>query len=110
MPKAPAARHAAPVPVPPSAGALAQPVWLLAQPQPLREVQMRPVVEGHPVHLLAGPERVESGWWDAELAERDYFIAQTRSGALVWLYRSRLPTGREAGAAAGLWFLHGRFG
>ncbi len=123
----------------PTASALAQPVWLLAQPQALREDQSRPLIDGRPLHLLAGPERLESGWWDGELAERDYFIAQTREGALVWLYRSRLPVGgdgrggdtsngtsdgrgdgkgdgsqgRSQGRNEGCgtaWFLHGRFG
>jgi protein ImuB len=57
--------------------------------------------------LLAGPERIETGWWDGALAERDYFVAQTREGALVWLYRLRLPVEPEDGAN---WFLLGRFG
>ncbi|MBS0443215.1 MAG: DNA polymerase Y family protein, partial [Proteobacteria bacterium] len=56
------------------------------------------------LQLLSGPERIEAGWWDHELAERDYFIAEEAGGALVWLYRSRL----SAGAGSG-WFLHGRF-
>jgi protein ImuB len=53
---------------------------------------------------LCGPERIESGWWDEALAERDYFIAQADDGALVWIYRARLPS------AGGGWFLQGRFG
>ena len=60
-----------------------------------------------------GPERIEAGWWDAGLAGRDYFIAATAEGALVWIYRERLPLSRSAneeeGGASG-WFLHGRFG
>jgi protein ImuB len=57
--------------------------------------------------LLSGPERIESGWWDAALAERDYFIAEAGDGALVWIYRARLPL---SSAGEGGWFLHGRFG
>ena len=48
---------------------------------------------------LSGPERIEAGWWDTALAERDYFIAQAADGALVWIYRARLPlsvAGRRA--------------
>lgn len=86
---------------------LARPVWLLAEPQPLAEHGGRPWLAGRPLRLLAGPERIESGWWDAALAARDYFVAQAADGALVWLYRARLPGPDEAG---GGWFLQGRFG
>ena len=82
-----------------------RPVWLLAQPEPLPERQTGPTLGGQPLLLLSGPERIESGWWDAALAERDYFIAQLPGGALVWIYRARLPL---AAPASG-WFLQGRF-
>ena len=82
-----------------------RPVWLLPQPQPLPERQSRPWFEGRALQLLSGPERVETGWWDAGLAERDYFIAQAQGGALLWIYRTRLPL--SAGAQG--WFLQGRF-
>jgi protein ImuB len=49
--------------------------------------------------LLAGPERIESGWWDGGEVRRDYFIARIGEGSLVWVYRER-----ERG-----WFLHGIF-
>lgn len=84
-----------------------RPVWLLDEPQRLPDRQSRPLLDGQPLQLLCGPERLESGWWDAPLAERDYFIAQTPDGALVWLYRARLPLA-VADDAQG-WFLHGRF-
>ncbi len=81
-----------------------RPVWLLAQPELLRERESGPRLDGQSLQLLSGPERIESGWWDAALAERDYFIAQLPGGALVWIYRARLPV-QGAG-----WFLQGRFG
>lgn len=81
-----------------------QPVWLLSPPEPLAEVDLRPLLDGRPLQLLSGPERVESGWWDQALVERDYFIAQAEDQALVWIYRTRLP--REEGSG---WFLQGRF-
>ena len=84
---------------------LTRPVWLLPQPQPLPERQSRPLLDGRALQLLAGPERIESGWWDGTPAARDYFIAQAHDGALVWLYRARLPLAQQEG-----WFLHGRFG
>lgn len=89
-----------------SIDAAVRPVWLLAHPEPLAERQTGPTLGGQPLQLLSGPERIESGWWDAALAERDYFIAQLPGGALVWIYRARLPV---EGAAHG-WFLQGRFG
>jgi len=89
--------------------AITRPLWLLPQPQALQARRSRPLMEGRMLQLLAGPERIEAGWWDGGLAERDYFIGQTAEGALVWLYRARLPQPGEAGGGEG-WFLHGRFG
>ncbi len=85
-----------------------RPVWLLQQPQPLPERQSRPMLDGAPLQLLSGPERIESGWWDSALAERDYFIAQAADGALVWIYRARLPLSAAEDAQG--WFMQGRFG
>jgi protein ImuB len=65
-----------------------RPSWLL-QPQPISETSFE---------LLAGPERIESGWWDGDEASRDYFIARLPEGALGWLYREN-----------GAWYLHGLF-
>ncbi|MFT3956022.1 MAG: DNA polymerase Y family protein [Piscinibacter sp.] len=81
-----------------------RPVWLLAPPEPLAAREGRPLLAGRELQLLSGPERIEAGWWDHALAERDYFIAEAAEGALVWLYRARLPGGEGSG-----WFLHGRF-
>ncbi len=85
---------------------LTRPVWLLPQAQALPERASHPLLEGRPLQLLAGPERIESGWWDGEPAARDYFIAQAHDGALVWIYRARLPLAQSAGEG---WFLQGRF-
>jgi len=90
-----------------AAGLPIRPVWLLPQPQPLPEQQSRPLLDGRLLQLLAGPERIESGWWDGAHAARDYFIAQAHDGALVWVYRERLPLAQPAGQD---WYLHGRFG
>lgn len=87
-----------------AAAPMTQPVWLLWPPEPLAELDLRPLLDGRPLQLLSGPERVESGWWDQDLVERDYFIAQAADQALVWIYRTRrLP---EEGSG---WFLQGRF-
>jgi protein ImuB len=65
-----------------------RPLWLLEPP--------RRLAEGDFV-LLAGPERIESGWWDGDDMTRDYFVA-ARGASLAWIYRA--PEG---------WFLHGLF-
>jgi protein ImuB len=89
-----------------------RPVWL--QPsEPLVEKSSRPLFEGRPLQLLSGPERIEAGWWDSALAGRDYFIAEAADGALIWIYRERLPLTRgvcENVASGSGWFLQGRFG
>jgi len=77
-----------------------RPFWLLTTPQPLREVQSVPQYGG-PLKLLAGPERIESGWWDGADARRDYFVAETVEQSQVWVFRER----RQPGG----WFLHGLF-
>ena len=51
--------------------------------------------------LLAGPERIESGWWDGNDVARDYFVARNPAQSLLWIYRER----REGGG----WYLHGFF-
>ena len=100
-------RRAAGAPAPlPAAGPI-RPVWLLSPPEPLVERDLLPWLDGRPLQLLSGPERIESGWWDEALVERDYFIAQASDSALVWIYRSRLP--QRAAEQGSLWFLQGRF-
>jgi protein ImuB len=94
----PKASHAA-------VGTLPRPLWLLSRPIALTERNNRPYWHG-PLTLLAGPERIESGWWDDALIQRDYFIAADDSDVLLWLYRERLP---NADTRQG-WFLQGRFG
>jgi protein ImuB len=65
-----------------------RPAWLL-EPRRLAEAGFS---------LLAGPERIECGWWDGDDARRDYFVAQLGEEALAWIYRE-----------AGQWYLHGLF-
>jgi protein ImuB len=82
-------------------GFLARPLWLLASPQPLKEVAAVPHYDG-PLSLLVGPERIESGWWDSHDVTRDYFVACNPAQSLLWVYRER-----NVPAA---WYLHGIFG
>ena len=78
-----------------------RPLWLLHAPQPLDSQRGRPR-HGGALELLAGPERIESGWWDGADARRDYYRARDARGAYLWIYREC--------AGARKWFLHGIFG
>ena len=66
-----------------------RPLWLLEPPRRLAQKDFE---------LLAGPERIESGWWDGDDAKRDYFVARSEESSLLWVYRD------EEG-----WFVHGLF-
>jgi protein ImuB len=70
-----------------------RPLWLLPRPMPLRDRAPK---------ILAGPERIESGWWDGREANRDYYVLQTSVGQKAWAFR-------PAGAQDGPWLLHGWF-
>ena len=100
----------------PSAGQAPRPLWLLPQPVALRERNQRPWWRG-PLKLLSGPERIEGGWWDCNLVQRDYFIAEDDHAQWLWIYRTRgnnsapADTGnvppRDLNAS---WYLQGIFG
>jgi protein ImuB len=83
-------------------------------PLPLRLAMRgnRPMYQGE-LQLLAGPQRVEGGWWDrvAGASEeeattrhvaRDYWVALSALAGVLWVFQTRLD---EAPA----WYLHGHF-
>ncbi len=72
----------------------ARPLWLLPQP-----IAIEPRRDS--LKLVAGPERIESGWWDEQDIARDYYTAQNGHGQKLWVFRDRRTHG---------WFLHGLFG
>ena len=51
--------------------------------------------------ILAGPERIESGWWDGRDCRRDYFIVRDAHGSTLWAYHEYKPCRG--------WYLHGIF-
>jgi protein ImuB len=73
---------------PPGAAEPRRPLWLLPEPRPLAGVP----------RCVAGPERIEGGWWDGLDAMRDYYVAEGGAGARLWVYRER---------NSGAWFLQG---
>jgi len=92
-----------------------RPLWLLQHPVPLHERNDRPWWQG-PLTLLAGPERIEGGWWDGHLVQRDYFVAESETAGWLWIYRTRASEAAASGDASrngeptGGWFLQGVFG
>lgn len=66
-----------------------RPTFLLPAPIELKER----------VQLRSSPERIQTDWWDRDLINRDYFIAESRTHQKYWIYRQ--PDRR--------WFLHGYF-
>lgn len=68
-----------------------RPLWLLPRPLPCRDGRLV---------LKAGPERIESGWWDGGDVARDYYVAEDRNGARLWVYCDR---------TSGEWYVHGVF-
>lgn len=94
---------------PETTGTSIRPLDLYLQPEPV-EVMSR-VPGGVPVRMLwkhrsyrisrcTSPERISTGWWqDTRTVYRDYYQAETQSGARYWLFRNK----------DGAWFLHGVF-
>jgi protein ImuB len=68
-----------------------RPLWLLPRPLPCHDGRLK---------LTSGPERIESGWWDGADVARDYYVAEDRNGAQLWVYCDRV---------SGEWYVHGVF-
>ncbi len=83
----------------PASVAPPRPIWLLRQPRSLILLQGEPVHRGALRHL-AGPERIETGWWDGAPARRDYYVMANREGETLWVFHD---------LARGGWYLHGFF-
>ena len=99
------------------------PTWLLHPPLALAVLHHTPHYHG-PLTLLAGPQRLEAGWFDTT-ALRDYFIAQSEQAGLLWVFCERLGArvnpgppqqaglggggGGGSGGSGARWFLQGLF-
>jgi protein ImuB len=68
-----------------------RPTWLLQRPIPLRGA----------LHVISGPERLETGWWDGGDTRRDYYVVETSLGQRAWAF---CAVGEQSG-----WMLHGWF-
>jgi protein ImuB len=78
-----------------------RPLWLLRTPRTLLTADGKPLCHGR-LRLVAGPERIESGWWDGRSARRDYYVARNANGETFWIYREH--------RLSKAWYLHGVFG
>lgn len=88
-----------------------QPTFVLAQPLRLATRGPRPLYQGV-LQLLAGPHRIEGGWWDRAVEDgqattrhvaRDYWVALSEHAGVLWIFQTRLASDETA------WFLHGTF-
>ena len=82
-----------------------RPLQLLRSPQPLMVAGTSTTglptrVKDFPIIRIAGPERIETGWWRGPDARRDYYRLDLANGAALWAFVDR-ETGR--------WCLHGLF-
>ena len=92
-----------------------QPTFVLPEPLRLATRDHRPLYQGM-LQLLAGPHRVEGGWWDrtaengkdgprkvSRNVARDYWVALSEHAGVLWIFQTRLADDETA------WFLHGTF-
>ena len=88
-----------------------QPTFNLPEPLRLATRGERPLYQGV-LQLLAGPHRVEGGWWDRTEVDgvaatrnvvRDYWVALSEFAGVLWIFQTRLDNDQTA------WFLHGSF-
>lgn len=87
---------------------LARPTRLMSEPEPINVAlsesgELASIThhrEKFEVSSVAGPERIESGWWDGPTERRDYFRVVLSTGDWWWIYRDLQRK---------QWFLHGCF-
>jgi protein ImuB len=88
-----------------------QPTFVFPEPLRLAVRDHRPMYQG-PLHLLAGPHRLEGGWWhrikegDVESTRnvvRDYWVAMSDHCGALWVFQQRLANDEIA------WYLQGSF-
>jgi protein ImuB len=77
-----------------------RPLWILRSPKSLVEMEGYPQYNGA-LTLLAGPERIDTGWWDNKPVARDYFVAINLQQEVCWIFRDYRQGKR--------WYLHGFF-
>ena len=88
-----------------------QPTFVFDEPLRLAVREERPLYQG-PLLLLAGPHRIEGGWWDRTTQNgeqstrnvaRDYWVALSEHAGILWVFQTRLANDETQ------WFVHGVF-
>ena len=88
-----------------------QPTFVFDEPLRLAVRDERPLYQG-PLLLLAGPHRIEGGWWDRTTQNgeqstrnvaRDYWVALSEHAGILWVFQTRLANDETQ------WFVHGVF-
>lgn len=104
----------APQPMPkkrPRRSRFPQPSFVLPKPLRLGMQGETPLYQGR-LQLIAGPHRIEGGWWhrvregDEETSRtvvRDYWVAKSPHAGVLWVFHERLAGDQIA------WYLHGAF-
>ncbi len=77
-----------------------RPLFLLPTPRKLMLDGGVPLCHGR-IDIIAGPERIETGWWDGQPALRDYYVGRNPHHETMWLYQDL----RDLNS----WHLHGYF-
>jgi protein ImuB len=77
-----------------------RPLFLLPVPRKLMLDGGVPLCHGR-IDIIAGPERIETGWWDGQPALRDYYVGRNPHNETMWLYQDL----RDLNS----WHLHGYF-
>ena len=76
---------------PDSSAGINRPLWFFDPPRR---------IDRQSFEILNGPERLQTGWWEAAGRARDYYVIRCGNGARGWAFVQ--PDGK--------WFLHGYFG
>ena len=77
-----------------------RPIWFIDPPVRLSVKKNKPLYDGQSLSVFER-ERIVSGWWNGEEIARDYFVAESRSGMFLWVYK-------ELGGEKN-WFFQGLF-
>lgn len=78
-----------------------RPLWLLSHPRQLLK-KNNGVYYKSLVRFIAGPERIQTGWWDKADIYRDYYVGLDKVAGNIWIYHDL--------AKKQQWYLHGLFG
>ena len=77
-----------------------RPAWFIDPPIRLVVKRNKPFYDGRAL-ILSERERIVSDWWTGAEIARDYFVAESHSGMILWIYRELVSKEN--------WFFQGLF-